>query len=114
MSQALIEKIRKARETVVTVGGHNYTVRRPTDMDMAEIAGQGGVPIKEYLRRFVVGWDVKEIDLVPGGSPEPVPFTPDLLVEWVSDRPGDWKPIADAIKAGYSAHVAKREAAVKN
>jgi hypothetical protein len=111
---SLIDKIRKARETVVTVGGHNYTVRRPTDMDMAEIAGQGGVPIKEYLRRFVVGWDIKELDLIPGGGPEPVEFDSDLLVEWVSDHPDDWKPLADAIKNGYAAHVAKREATVKN
>jgi hypothetical protein len=84
-------------------------------MDMAEIAGMGGkLPVKELLRRFVVGWDLKEIDLVPGGNPVPADFDADLLVEWMLDRPDDWGDLSKAIKEGYTAYVARREAAVKN
>lgn len=110
----MIEKIRKARETQVTVSGHVYTVRRPTDMDMAEMAGNGGVTIRELLRRFVVGWDLKEIDLIPAGGPEPASFDADLFVEWMLDRPDDWEELAGAIREGYAGHAARREAAAKN
>lgn len=111
---SLLEKIRKAREIQVEVNGHTYTVCRPTDMDMAEIAGRGSAPVKELLRRFVIGWDLKEIDLIPGGNPVAVPFDADLLAEFMADRPDDWADLVKAIKDGYADHVARREAAAKN
>lgn len=109
---SLLEKIRKARETTVAVNGHSYTVRRPTDIDMAEAGGNIG--LKDLMRRFVVGWDVREIDLIPGGSPVPASFDADLLVEFMADRPDDWQGIATAIKESYAQHVERREDAVKN
>lgn len=111
---SLIDKIRKARETTVTVGGHTYTVRRPTDMDMAEIAGMGGMPVKALLHRFVIGWDLQEIDLIPGGNPVPVDFDADLMGEWFADRPDDWADLVKTIKDAYSDHVSRRSASVKN
>lgn len=111
---SLLDKIRKARETQVEVNGHTYTVRRPTDMDMAEISGHGGVPVKELMRRFVIGWDLKEIDLISGGNPVPAPFDAELLVEFMADRPDDWADLVKTVKDGYADHVARREAAAKN
>ena len=106
----LIEKIRKARESTLTVNGHTFTIRRPTDIEMT----QGGFGLEAMLDRFVVGWDVREIDIVPGGMPEPVPFSSALFSEWIADRPEDWMEIANAIKQAYIDHTEKRSESVKN
>lgn len=113
---ALIEKIRKARQSSVKAGEWTFTVSRPTDMDVLNLrAAEGGTTNAELLRRFVVGWSgVREIDLVPGGSPDPVPFSAELFAEFVADRPALWEPIVKAIIEGYKAHESELEAAAKN
>ncbi|MBK7592229.1 MAG: hypothetical protein IPI27_13410, partial [Betaproteobacteria bacterium] len=50
-----------------------FTARRPTDCDAIELAGIAPV---EFVRRFVIGWDLTELDVIPGGGPEPVAFDP--------------------------------------
>lgn len=107
----LIEKIRRARETGVDVDGRKYVVRRPTD---EEALGLSGVQLVEVVKRFTVGWSLAEIDLIPGGGPDPVPFDPALFAEWVADRPEVWGPLSAAILDAYKAHSDKRDGAVKN
>lgn len=111
---SLIDKIRKARESSVTVEGHTYTIRRPTDMEMAEHMASGGLAVKDLMSRFVTGWDVTELDLIPGGNPTPAKFSAELFDEWIADRPDDWMPLATAIKDAYLAHANKRDDEVKN
>lgn len=111
MSKALIEKLRRSREFTVEVGGHKFTARRPTDCDAIELAGIGPV---EFVRRFVIGWNLSELDVIPGGGPDAVPFDADLWAEWISDRPELWEPLAIPIMDAYSRHVEQREAAAKN
>lgn len=111
MSAALIAKLRKAREFTVEVGGHKFTARRPTDVDAIELAGIAPV---EFVRRFVIGWDFAELDVIPGGGPDPVTFDPELWAEWISDRPDLWEPLAIPIMDAYKRHVDEREAAAKN
>jgi hypothetical protein len=89
---ALADKIRKARESEVPAGGFSFTVRRPTD---AEAMNLGGVKPVELLVRFVVGWNLREI-------------------EWVSDQPEVMGTLSAAIVKAYEAHAAKREDAAKN
>lgn len=110
-SQNLIAKIRAARETRVPVDGRVYTVRRPTDAEAMDLAGVGGL---ELVRRFVVGWDMTELDLIPGGGPEPVEFDPLLWDVWIQDRPELWGPLTDAILKAYQEHARAREDAAKN
>lgn len=110
-SQTLIAKIRAARETSVTVDGRRYTVRRPTDAEALELAGVGGL---ELVRRFVTGWDLREIDLIPGGSPEPVEFDPLLWEVWIQDQPHLWAPLTEAILQAYQEHNRARDDAAKN
>ena len=105
---SLIDKIRKARETTITVDGHAYTLRRPTDLEAARLAVGGD------LLDFVVGWDLVEIDLVSGGSDVKVPFDQELFREWVADQPSVWKPLTDAVRDAYRAHAAAREEQEKN
>lgn len=111
MSKALIEKLIRARERVVEAGGHKFTIRRPTDADA--LAMQERAPL-DFVRKFVVGWNLAEIDLVPGGAPEPVPFDADLWSAWVGDHPELWEPLATQIVNDYAKHVEEREGVEKN
>jgi len=111
MSKALIEKIRRARELKVPVNGKNYTIRRPTDAEAVEMPSTRAF---DFVCAFVVGWDLVELDLIPGGGPEAVPFDADLWREWVADHPDLWQPLAMAMKDAYIAHVKERGEDEKN
>ena len=111
MSKALLEKMRKAREKRVEVAGRTFTILRPTDADAVAMAGR--LPL-EFVERFVVGWDLAELDLVPGGTAEPAPFDGELWVAWVRDHPEVWDALGMAILDAYEVHVKAREAAAKN
>lgn len=108
---ALADKIRKARETSVEANGRRFTVRRPTD---EEVIGLGGASMLDVARRFTIGWDLTELDLVPGGSAVPVPFDADDFAEWIADQPAYWVPLGEAVISAYRTHAEKRESAVKN
>ena len=114
MSKALIDRLRRARQTTVASGGRSFTVRRPTDLEMHDIAGR--IEQRLLLTRFVVDWGVmSEIDLgIPGGGPDPVPFVPDLWEEWIADHPEHWNDLCRAVIDSYKAHKADQEAAAKN
>ncbi len=109
----LIDKIRKAREVNVNAAGYEFMVRRPTDEEAIKI-GRGGDDMITIVKRFVIGWNLKEIDLIPGGDPQPVAFDADLFGEWVADQPLVWEPLGKAILDLYRVHAAKREEAEKN
>jgi hypothetical protein len=109
---ALADKIRRARESDVEAGGFSFTIRRPTDAEAMTLAGTNVV--ENLLCRFVVGWNLKEIDLIPGGSPVAAAFDVDAFGEWVSDQPETLAALSSAIVAAYQAHVAKRGDAEKN
>jgi hypothetical protein len=108
---ALADKIRKARESSVDAGGHRFTIRRPTD---AEAMTLGEATIIDVARRFVVGWDLQEIDLIPGGNPVAAQFDAEAFGEWVSDQPETLGVLSTAIVSAYQAHAAKRSNAEKN
>lgn len=111
MSKALIEKLKKAREFGVEVAGNTFIVRRPTDADVINLPAASAL---DFVHRFVVGWTLTEMQIVPGGGPEPVPFDSDLWAAWVDDRPDVWEPIAKALLDAYKAHADAREGALKN
>lgn len=108
---SLIDKIRKAREQTVEADGHVFTIRRPTD---EEAIGLGNAGLVDVVKRFVVGWNLQEIDIIPGGSAVDVAFDAEVFAEWVADRPVVWQPIAQAVLDAYTAHAKKRDDAVKN
>lgn len=108
---ALAEKLRRARESSVEVDGHRFTVRRPTD---AEAVTLGACTPLELVRQFVVGWNLREIDLIPGGSPVEAVFTADLWAEYVADQPQLWGPLSQEILEAYGRHASARETAEKN
>ena len=107
----LVEKLRKAREQQVTVGVFTFTVRRPTDI---EAMGFNDATLLRMID-FVVGWDgVNEIDVLPGGNPQPLKFDAAVAREWLADRPDLLLPLSDAIVNLYRAHAAALEDAKKN
>ena len=114
MSKALIEKLQRARQSTCESGGRTFTVRRPTDLEMHEMAGK--MDQRLLLVRFVVGWGaMTEIDLcIPGGGPEQVPFDSDLFEAWIADHPEHWDDISRAVVDGYRAHKVTLEDAAKN
>lgn len=110
---SLADKIRKARESSVTVGGYTFTVRRPSDVEMLRLRSEGLT--LDGLIGYVVGWSgVKQIDIVPGGDPVPAEFDAETAREWLADRPDLLTPLVDEILALYRKHVEALGAAEKN
>lgn len=108
---ALADKIRRARESQLEVDGHGFTIRRPTDVEAVAFRDSGVIDI---VCRHTVGWDLTELDLIPGGSGAAVEFDPEAFREWVSDQPDVLEAIADELLKLYRAHAEKRGAAEKN
>lgn len=107
----LAEKMRRAREFDVQIEGHKFTVRRPTDAELLDLSGSKAF---DFACRFVVGWDVKELDMIPGGGPDVVPFDVADWVEWLGDRSDLWEPLSKAIVDSYKAHEAATKENEKN
>ena len=109
---SLVDKIRRARETQVAVGGYTFTVRRPTDVEAIALRDAHGMA---DMMRFVTGWAlVREIDLIPGGSPTDVPFDAEIAAEWLADRPDLLTPLITAVHEQYRAHVLALGEVAKN
>ena len=109
----LIEKIRAAREQKVSIGKGTFTIRRPTDEEAIQFS-RDDVGLVEIVKRFTTGWNLQEIDLIPGGSPTDIPFDGALFSEWVADQPEVWEPLGQAVLNAYRAHTEKRDTAEKN
>lgn len=111
MSASLVDRIEKARESEVEIGGFKFTVRRPTPAEAEELGKIGIVP---FLQRFVIGWNLKEIDLVPGGMPEEVPFDPATFGAWIGDEQAIYRELSEKIIALFLDFRNKKAEAQKN
>lgn len=108
----LSEKIRKAREIRVDVGGKTFIIRRPTTLDMIDLQGKSAA---RAIIPHIIGWEgVTSLDLYPGGDAAPVPFDADACAEWMSDRVDFLGPIAQAAVDAYDAHRRLIEGDEKN
>lgn len=107
----MLQKLIRSRERGVEVAGRTFTIRRPTDAEA--LAMEGRDPF-DFVRRFVVGWDLTEGDVLPGGGPEKIAFDAELWAEWAADHPELWSPLALAIVDDFKRHVEEREGAEKN
>jgi hypothetical protein len=109
---SLVDKIRKSREQRVEVGGHTFTVRRPTDVEMIELQGKGSIA---RMLPYVIGWEgVTQLDIIPGGDPHPQEFDAETCREWLSDRPDLLGPLVEQIMGLYHAHLTALGDAAKN
>lgn len=112
MSHALAAKLVRARESTVTVGGHNFVIRRPTPGEIATMPE--GSHFLDFVKRFVVDWDLREVDIVPGGTDVKVPFHREVWETWIVDQQAIYVELAEKIKAAIDAHNAQVEADAKN
>ena len=108
----LSEKIRKAREIRVDVGGKTFIIRRPTTLDMIDLQGKSAA---RAIIPHVIGWEgVTSLDLYPGGDAAPVPFDTDACAEWLADRVDFLVPIAQAAVDAYDTHRRRIDDDAKN
>lgn len=108
----LADKFRKALEGRKTVGAFTFIFRRPTWEEAQRIAGGQSA---EKLTAHVIGWEgVRELDIIPGGDAQPVPFDAEACRLWLCDRPDLLGPVSAAIIAAYEAHTARLEETLKN
>lgn len=110
----IAESLRKARESQVPAGGFVFTIRRPTALEMGEMAekskGRAALP-------YVIGWDQSVTSLamgLPGGDAHPVAFDPALRDEWLADRLDLMHVLVKAIFEAYRRHAERQEDAEKN
>ncbi len=109
---ALLDKLRRAREFKVEAGGFTFTLLRPTDVEWLEMSSQNTA---RAILPFVIGWEgVKELDLIPGGDPHPLPFDRDACGEWLTDRIDLLPALIEAFVKAYEAHLGARADAAKN
>lgn len=116
-ADSLIARMRKAREIDQDALGHRFTLRIPNAGEMEDWTGTLGGRAPTFRRlvlAFTVGWDLREIDLIPGGGPEPVAFAPELFEAWLNDHPDAVTPLFDAMTQGMERRLGEREDAVKN
>jgi hypothetical protein len=126
---ALLEKLRRARQSTIVIGDHSFVIERPTPMaamdwlqsDGDSISADG---IKQFfevhfslkndvwrrvaqyaIENFVVGWNLKEIDIIPGGTPIEAPFQSELFLVWVADYPAIVTKLAYEILNAYLTFV---------
>jgi hypothetical protein len=115
MSQSLIEKIKKARQSKVTIEKITFVIARPTELDLALNGARFGINVREVLSKYVVDWEgMTELELVSGGMPDAVSFSTALFMEWVEDKPEYWSPLATAIKESYDNYKSTQEQVLKN
>ncbi len=108
---ALLAKLRRSRESSVTVEGRQFTITRPTAADAATMKGLNDV---EVCQRFVVGWDLTELDIIPGGDASPVAFDKELFALWIVDQPKYWAGVAGAILDAFLTYREAGKEAEKN
>ena len=103
----IIEQIRAGRRFSVTVGSMTFTGTRPTVEQFTDLF-KGDASECAMVRQYVDGWkNVKEKDIIKGGSNKLVDFDKELFAVVIGDMPIVWHTIA--------VHLAKevKEAAIE-
>jgi len=106
---SLVDALRKSREKIVKSGEFEFTIKRPTDYDAVKFAKMEQL---EILTEFVEGWNVKEIDIVPGGTNEIAAFSKELFKEWIKDELNIWPELIEQIQTAYLDHKKAKDDAL--
>jgi len=105
----LLELRRKGREQWYDVGSYKVLLRRPTGGEIIQH------PYGEELIRIAfVGWNLTELDLVPGGTDKPAEFDIDLALDWLMDEPEIYGKVLDAVIGMINAYNSRLKEAGKN
>jgi hypothetical protein len=115
--ETLIEKMRRAREVQAEAAGFRFTIRLPNEGEIEDVVeGLDGkrITYRRMLIASVVGWNLTELDLIPGGNPTPVEFSAELFREWINDHEAAIEPLFLALSDGMDVRRTAKESAAKN
>jgi len=91
---SLIDKIRAGRKFSVKVAGMTFTGTRPTVEQFTQLFKSDSSEC-EMVRAYVDGWEnVREKDIIKGGSNAKVNFDKELFDVVIADMPVIWHCIA--------------------
>lgn len=111
----LIEKLRKSRQVVITVGDFTFFARRPTDAEAATMIYHSWSEAMQSMAYLLYDWSgVKESNIIADGTDSEVEFDSDLAADWLLDMPELWEPIVSGIHDAYDSHRKKQEAQGKS
>lgn len=90
---SLIDDIKKARESSVTVGNVTFKCRVASVQEYVEYSIKSVID-PDVCRKHVIDWSgVTEADLIEGGKKEPVSFDAELFDLVIGDKPDWWQAI---------------------
>lgn len=110
----LLETLRKGRESKLQLGDVTLNVRRPTDLESTQMVYTDVVEAVRGASSCVIGWDLKQVDWIPGGGDLLTPFSRALFLEWIEDRPALWEPLVNGIKDMLEVRNRRLEESKKN
>ena len=111
---SLVERMRQARESGMDLDGFRFKLIRPTIEQMVNLKAAGFAQL-DLAKDYVIGWDnVREVDLVKGGSTDPAEFSREAWHEWLADHPEWWMPIGQEVLALFNRHTEAKADAAKN
>jgi hypothetical protein len=100
----LLQRMERGREEWIVVEGHEFQVRRPTAVKIMEDALRAR-PMREVLLEVLVGWKLKEHELVPGGGGDVPPFDARACVSWLEDRPSLYGEVVGKVNGIAQAYM---------
>jgi hypothetical protein len=110
MNAALRAKFEAARRSQLPVGDdRKLTIRRPSPWDVASAHANSVRMDLEWASQFVVDWNFKEVDLIPGGLPEPVVFDAEVFNTWIKDHPSFWTTVVQGVMDAHTAYEKAQE-----
>ena len=113
--QPLLARMAAQRESWVELtGGKRLQVRRPPELEMAELVG--GVRI-EHVTRHACGWAgfTEAVLLGPSqGSDTAVPFHADLWAAYAADHAEDAAKACEGLADAVGAYLKRRAETAKN
>lgn len=111
---AVLSGMRRKRLSWVSMGEYRLRILRPRRMEIFKhLTEHKDRPMNRlaFAMESVVEWEgITEIDLIPGGMPEPMPFDMEVFVDWFSDRPeSEWLVLIEAVDAAVHNYEQRSE-----
>lgn len=111
---SIADKLRAARRIKIKVGDITFTGTRATPEQFSRYATQASTDA-EVCRVHIDGWEnVKECDLIEGGSKDMIKFNREDFSEAIADKPEWYRPIVAEILKDAQERFQKKAENEKN
>ena len=91
--ETVLKKRHEGRERWIEIDGKRLLLRRPTGGAIAKTQASG----EELIKISLVGWELTELDIMPGGTDQRAPFHIDLAMDWLEDNPEAYAKVVNEI-----------------